>query len=148
MGNGLGTKVYMVTLDGFDTHANQEWNQRKLLEDFSKSIKEFYQDLKATGMDDKVLTMTISEFGRRPYENGSYGTDHGAASPVMLFGGALEENGFRSFFHENTLTIIKAYGTTSSIPIYKETLRHRNITSWKFRSISCVQYSWRRSSSD
>lgn len=91
---GLGTKVYMVTLDGFDTHANQENAQQRLLQDFSKSIKEFYEDLKTTGMDDKVLTMTISEFGRRPYENGSYGTDHGAASPVMLFGGGLDENGF------------------------------------------------------
>ncbi len=91
---GLGTKVYMVTLDGFDTHANQDYNQRRLLEDFSDSIKHFYDDLKASGMDDKVLTMSISEFGRRPYENGSRGTDHGAASPVMLFGSALDGSGF------------------------------------------------------
>jgi len=90
----LGTKVYMVTLDGFDTHANQIDDQRGLLEDLSDSIKDFYDDLAATGMDDKVLTMTISEFGRRPYENGSNGTDHGAASPVMLFGAGLDGNGF------------------------------------------------------
>jgi uncharacterized protein (DUF1501 family) len=90
----LGTKVYMVTLDGFDTHANQTDDQRALLEDLSDSIKDFYDDLVATGMDDKVLTMTISEFGRRPYENGSNGTDHGAASPVMLFGSGLDGNGF------------------------------------------------------
>ncbi|MCB0464985.1 MAG: DUF1501 domain-containing protein [Aequorivita sp.] len=90
----LGTKVYMVTLDGFDTHANQIDDQRSLLEDLSDSIKDFYDDLAATGMDDKVLTMTISEFGRRPYENGSSGTDHGAASPVMLFGAGLDGNGF------------------------------------------------------
>ncbi len=91
---GLGTKVYMVTLDGFDTHANQEDDHQGLLQDLSDSIKNFYDDLAATGMDDKVLTMTISEFGRRPYENGSNGTDHGAASPVMLFGAGLEGNGF------------------------------------------------------
>ncbi|MRT15508.1 DUF1501 domain-containing protein [Vitellibacter sp. q18] len=90
----LGTKVYMVTLDGFDTHANQLDEQRGLLEDLSNSIKNFYDDLAATGVDDKVLTMTISEFGRRPYENGSNGTDHGAASPVMLFGAGLDGNGF------------------------------------------------------
>src|SRR5690606_11516746 len=53
-----------------------------------------YDDLAATGMDDKVLTMTISEFGRRPYENGSSGTDHGAASLVMLFRSRLDGNGF------------------------------------------------------
>lgn len=90
----LGTKVYMVTLDGFDTHANQAGNHQSLLEDLSDSIKDFYDDLAAAGMDDKVLTMTISEFGRRPYENGSNGTDHGAASPVMLFGAGLDGNGF------------------------------------------------------
>lgn len=90
----LGTKVYMVTLNGFDTHANQIEDQRALLEDLSLSMKNFYQDLAAAGLQDKVLSMTISEFGRRPYENGSNGTDHGAASPVMLFGPALNGNGF------------------------------------------------------
>ncbi|NNM22310.1 MAG: DUF1501 domain-containing protein [Flavobacteriaceae bacterium] len=91
---GLGTKVYMVTLDGFDTHALQEDTHRRILEDVANSMKNFYDDLAATGMDDQVLSMTISEFGRRPYENGSNGTDHGAASPVMLFGPALEGSGF------------------------------------------------------
>ena len=79
----------MVTSDGFDTHANQIDDHRTLMEDLSKSIKNFYTDLGTVGMDDKVLTMTISEFGRRPYENGSNGTDHGAASPVLLFGSGL-----------------------------------------------------------
>jgi uncharacterized protein (DUF1501 family) len=91
---GLGTKVYMVTLNGFDNHANQVNDHRELLEDLANSIKNFYTDLSTTGMNDKVLTMTISEFGRRPYENGSNGTDHGAASPVMLFGDGLQGSGF------------------------------------------------------
>ena len=91
---GLGTKVYMVTLNGFDTHANQVEDQRALHEDLSNSIKTFYDDLAASDMEDNVLSMTISEFGRRPYENGSNGTDHGAASPVMLFGSGLQGNGF------------------------------------------------------
>ncbi|GAB5401002.1 MAG: hypothetical protein Aureis2KO_25870 [Aureisphaera sp.] len=90
----LGTKVYMVTLNGFDTHANQLEEHQTLLEDLSNSMDLFFQDLAASGLDDKVLGMTISEFGRRPYENGSNGTDHGAASPVLLFGPALEGNGF------------------------------------------------------
>ena len=93
---GLGTKVYMVTLNGFDTHANQEVNHRALLEDLSESMKAFYDDIGAVGMQNEVLTMTISEFGRRPYENGSNGTDHGAASPVMLFGPGLNGSGFVS----------------------------------------------------
>ena len=90
---GLGTKVYMVTLDGFDTHANQVDEHRTILEDVANSMKSFYEDLAATGMDSTVLSMTISEFGRRPYENGSQGTDHGAASPVLLFGPGLEGSG-------------------------------------------------------
>jgi len=91
---GLGTKVYMVSLDGFDTHADQVNKQRTLHEDLANSIKHFYEDLASTGYDDKVLGMTISEFGRRPYENGSNGTDHGAASPTFLFGAGLNGNGF------------------------------------------------------
>jgi len=82
----LGTKVYMVTLNGFDTHANQVSDHETLLSDLADSMKAFYEDLGFLGLEDKVLSMTISEFGRRPYENGSNGTDHGAASPVMLFG--------------------------------------------------------------
>lgn len=91
---GLGTKVYMVTLDGFDTHANQPDFHRELLEDMADTLKNFFNDLQASGMQDRVLSMTISEFGRRPYENGSEGTDHGAASPVLLFGPGLNGSGF------------------------------------------------------
>ena len=90
----LGTKVYMVTLGSFDTHADQINRHQVLLQDLADSIKNFYDDLAATGMQNKVLAMTISEFGRRPYENGSNGTDHGAASPVMLFGPGLNGSGF------------------------------------------------------
>lgn len=91
---GLGTKVYMVSLGSFDTHANQHYQHQSLLQDLSSSIKAFYEDLGSGGWDQKVLSMTISEFGRRPYENGSAGTDHGAASPMMLFGPALNGSGF------------------------------------------------------
>ena len=84
----------MVSLGSFDTHAEQPERHQELLSDLSSTIKNFYDDLKTVGMDDKVLAMTISEFGRRPYENGSNGTDHGAASPVMLFGPALNGSGF------------------------------------------------------
>lgn len=90
----LGTKVYMVTLGGFDTHAEQGNKHEQLLTDLSNSMKLFYDDLASTGMADKVLSMTISEFGRRTYENGSFGTDHGTSAPLMLFGPALQGNGF------------------------------------------------------
>lgn len=90
----LGTKVYMVTLGGFDTHANQEDVHEYLLNNLSNSVKLFFDDLNDSGHDQDVLAMTFSEFGRRPDENGSQGTDHGAAAPIMLFGPALDDNGF------------------------------------------------------
>ncbi len=91
---GLGTKVYMVTLDGYDTHAEQPDQHQSLMLDVSNAVSSFYDDLSAAAMDDKVLSMTFSEFGRRAFENASQGTDHGAAAPVMLFGSALNGNGF------------------------------------------------------
>jgi Protein of unknown function (DUF1501) len=91
---GLGTRLYMVTLDGFDNHADQNQNHPALLENIAQSVSLFYQDLQAGGWADKVLSMTISEFGRRPEQNASQGTDHGAAAPLMLFGPGLNGNGF------------------------------------------------------
>jgi uncharacterized protein (DUF1501 family) len=91
---GLGSKVYMVTLNGFDTHANQPTRHQTLMTRLSDSIKTFYTDLKNHGVDDKVLSMTFSEFGRRVAENGSSGTDHGSAAPIVLFGPALNGSSF------------------------------------------------------
>lgn len=90
----LGTKIYMVTIDGFDTHANQKQDHENLMRDLSDSVQKFYEDLANTGMDDQVISMTFSEFGRRIFENGSGGTDHGAAATALLFGPALGDNGF------------------------------------------------------
>ena len=91
---GMQTKVYLVTLDGFDTHADQIEGQPYLLTDVASAVKNFYDDLAATGMDDKVLSMTFSEFGRRVEQNASDGTDHGSSAPVMMFGPSLNGNGF------------------------------------------------------
>lgn len=91
---GMGTSVYMVNLNGFDTHANQPKRHQKLLTNISESITAFYQDLEPSGRDRDVLTMTFSEFGRRVRENGSSGTDHGKAAPMLLFGPALNGSGF------------------------------------------------------
>lgn len=90
----LGTKVYMVTLGGFDTHNNQVSRQQELITQLSETMSYFFEDLKDAGWDDKVVAMTISEFGRRVGQNGSNGTDHGTAAPVMLFGKSLDGNGF------------------------------------------------------
>ncbi|MBY0307713.1 MAG: DUF1501 domain-containing protein, partial [Phycisphaerales bacterium] len=85
----LKTRVYYVTLGGFDTHDNQggaQGRQAQLLQRLSGAVKAFYQDLKKTGNDGRVLTMVFSEFGRRVAQNGSNGTDHGTAAPMFLLG--------------------------------------------------------------
>jgi uncharacterized protein (DUF1501 family) len=83
---GLQTQVYLATLDGFDTHSNQLTTHANLLKTFADAIKAFQEDLKLLGIADKVVTMTFSEFGRRLQQNGSSGTDHGAAAPMILIG--------------------------------------------------------------
>jgi len=91
---GLGTKIYLVTLDGFDTHAVQEDAHQALLTDVANGISSFFGDLASSGDDNRVMCMTVSEFGRRVEENGSLGTDHGAAAPSMFFGPGLAGSGF------------------------------------------------------
>jgi uncharacterized protein (DUF1501 family) len=86
----LGARIFYVSLDGFDTHANQLATHANLLQQLSSAMTAFYKDLAARGQKDRLLMMTFSEFGRRPYENGSKGTDHGAAAPVLLVGGKVK----------------------------------------------------------
>jgi uncharacterized protein (DUF1501 family) len=90
----LGTKVYMISMGGFDTHGNQPQAHERLMSNLSIAINNFYQDLGFTQQDDKVLSMTFSEFGRRIYENGSNGTDHGKAAPTLFFGSGLNGSAF------------------------------------------------------
>ncbi len=95
---GLKTKIYMVSMGGFDTHAGQvnggnplTGNHSGLLKQVSEAISAFTQDLKFLGVSNRVLGMTFSEFGRRMQSNGSLGTDHGAAQPVFLFGDSVKQ---------------------------------------------------------
>jgi uncharacterized protein (DUF1501 family) len=90
---GLKTRVFTVTVGGFDTHKRQvnasdtsTGNHAKLMKDLSSAIQAFQTDMEMMQLDDRVLGMTFSEFGRRIKSNASLGTDHGAAAPLMLFG--------------------------------------------------------------
>jgi len=85
----LSTRLYYVSLDGFDTHANQGPAQAALLNQLSASVTAFVEDLAQRGHLDRVLVVCFSEFGRRVRENASQGTDHGTAAPVFLAGGRV-----------------------------------------------------------
>jgi uncharacterized protein (DUF1501 family) len=90
---GIGARVFYVSLDGFDTHAGQggaTGAHANLLTQLSGAIAAFYRDLAARGHKDRVCVMTFSEFGRRGYENGSKGTDHGSGAPMLLVGGRVK----------------------------------------------------------
>jgi uncharacterized protein (DUF1501 family) len=84
--SGLGTRIFHVTLGGFDDHAAEVYTHATLLKDLGDSLAAFYQDLAAQGKADQVLTMTFSEFGRRVKENAGLGTDHGTAAPLFVVG--------------------------------------------------------------
>lgn len=83
---GLETPVYLATMKGFDTHANQLSRQAVLLDELAAAVAAFQRDLTLAGLTEKVVILTISEFGRRLTENASAGTDHGAAAPMFLIG--------------------------------------------------------------
>lgn len=83
---GTGVKVLHVTLGGFDTHYTELNRHDDLMGYLDQAVSAFYQDLAGHQMADKVLVATWSEFGRRPKENASGGTDHGSASPLILIG--------------------------------------------------------------
>lgn len=85
----LGTRMFLVKLGGFDTHANQAKGHAELLRQLSEALASFHAKLRGMGQENRVLTMTFSEFGRRLAENRSYGTDHGAAAPLFLLGGGV-----------------------------------------------------------
>jgi uncharacterized protein (DUF1501 family) len=90
----LGTKVYMISMGGFDTHGNQPLAHERLMSNLSVAVNNFYEDIAFTNQDEKVLSMTFSEFGRRIFENGSNGTDHGKAAPTLFFGSGLNGSAF------------------------------------------------------
>jgi uncharacterized protein (DUF1501 family) len=89
----LGTKVYMVSIGGFDTHSDQTGQHARLMTELTEAVSAFYTDLAADDYSEDVLSMTFSEFGRTIFENGSFGTDHGTGTPSLLFGGSALGSG-------------------------------------------------------
>jgi uncharacterized protein (DUF1501 family) len=94
MNRGIGTRVFYVTTGGFDTHSGQNVNAANgayfnLMATLNDGLIAFYNDLKNQGLLEDTLVLSFSEFGRRISENGSQGTDHGAASVMLVMGGRV-----------------------------------------------------------
>ncbi len=100
---GLKTRIYVVNLGGFDTHSSQVddvdteiGTHATLLGKLSDAIRAFQDDVRLLGVESRVIGMTFSEFGRRIKSNASFGTDHGAAAPVFVFGSMVRQAIFGS----------------------------------------------------
>ena len=87
---GMPTRIYYLSLGGFDTHTQQTGAHERLLKEMGDAVAAFLSDLKAQGNLGRVSLMTFSEFGRRVKENASGGTDHGAAAPMFLAVGGIK----------------------------------------------------------
>ncbi len=91
---GSPARVYYLIQSGYDTHAVQLPTQSRLLREFAGALRAFLDDLAAANLADRILVMAFSEFGRRPEENGSLGTDHGTAGPLFLAGPSVNAGVF------------------------------------------------------
>lgn len=89
LASDLPVRAIKITLDGFDTHARQQPTHDRLMAELGEGLGALRKTLIASGDWGRVLIMTYSEFGRRAAENGSYGTDHGAAAPHFMLGGRV-----------------------------------------------------------
>ena len=87
---GVPTRVYSVSLGGFDTHSDERGTQQRLLTELDAALTTFPQRLQATDRGRQVVTMVYSEFGRRVMANASDGTDHGTAGPVFVLGRGVQ----------------------------------------------------------
>jgi uncharacterized protein (DUF1501 family) len=83
---GIATRVFYASHAGFDTHSHQLQAHAQLLSQFASALRAFLDDLAAARLEERVVVMAFSEFGRRVAENGDAGTDHGSAGPVFLAG--------------------------------------------------------------
>ena len=86
---GLGTRIVTLDWGSFDTHGNQLASHDPQLATLAQALPAFHNDLAARGIEQNVITLVFSEFGRRINESDSTGTDHGVGGPMMVCGSAV-----------------------------------------------------------
>ena len=94
---GSGVRGFFAAQGGYDTHGSQELYQPLLLSQLGEAIVNFYEFLSAAGASKNVVVMTVSDFGRRPYANLDFGTDHGAASVSFVFGDMVKGGAYGTY---------------------------------------------------
>lgn len=124
---GSQTKIYLVSIDGFDNHNSQvasasnshQGKHADLLTELGESIRAFHNDLETMGLDEKVVTATFTEFGRKPKENGNLGTDHGNLGPMFVIG--THVRGGMSGTNLSLSGIVKHYDEVNMQSDYRQT---------------------------
>jgi uncharacterized protein (DUF1501 family) len=86
----IGSRVISLEIDGFDTHDNQRARHDQLMRQLDSGLTAFFDDIRGTSAGDETLVVVFSEFGRRLKENGSRGTDHGVAAPMLVLGSRVQ----------------------------------------------------------
>ena len=117
---GLQTRVYVCQLGGFDTHTLQvpapgstaTGSHATLLGKIAEAVSAFQDDLQRHSIQDRVVGLTFSEFGRRIRSNSGYGTDHGAAAPLLVFGSKVNP-----MVHGSNPTLPASAGVNDNIPM-------------------------------
>lgn len=143
---GLGTRIYYVSVGGFDTHANQSETHEALLGDVSSAIGNMFNSM-GNEAASRAVVMTYSEFGRRVKENGSRGTDHGAASCMFVAGPKVKGGLHGKYPKLDDLTDGDLRFTTDFRRVYAGLMEdwlgvdHRAVLGEKFEPLSLVDYS-------
>ncbi|MHB1536476.1 MAG: DUF1501 domain-containing protein [Acidimicrobiales bacterium] len=106
--SGAPTKVYQVSLASFDTHASEKSAHERMLGELDHAVSSFFASLHGTPHGGGTVLATFSEFGRRPVQNASGGTDHGAAAPLFIAGPGVR--GGKFYGEEPSLTALDANG--------------------------------------
>ncbi len=118
IGSSLGTRVFYVSLGGFDTHAGEKRVHDGLMKTLDDGLSAFVKDLQAQGAYGNTTIMTFSEFGRRVKENGSGGTDHGTAEPLFVLGGRTAGGLYGSYPSMSDLDVGDLKFTTDFRSVY------------------------------
>ena len=87
---GFDTRLYYTGFNGFDTHGGQAGRHNDLMEQLDRALGAFATDLETMGVWNDTIVVVISEFGRRNFENGSAGTDHGHGNHLLVLGGQVQ----------------------------------------------------------
>lgn len=90
LGSGLGTRIVTIDWGSFDTHGSEVQSQDPQLTTLARALTAFKADLAGRGIEQQVVTMVFSEFGRQVFENDSQGTDHGEGGAVLVSGSAVK----------------------------------------------------------